>query len=220
MDHEFLQHLQHYHRKAAPVGERLGPQHLRTVSDTQMDRVRSLIKEAKGLLAPLRRLHAVPFRVCFFDDRAENGYPHTQLDRIMLPHPAFWKLSNSQQIELLIHELIHVFQRYNPLPVHDYIASHSKMNRLARLRPSGTRDNPDLNGIEYADDTNTHLRTLFRPQAKTLADVKLLQLRPGHPPRTINTFHPSDEHPYEHMAYTLAKQITTKNIPNEVVQYL
>jgi len=104
----------------------------------------------------------------------EEGLPHTRNNIIFLSEKIIPNEINSEIISLLIHEKIHIYQRYNP--------------HIDKIR-----SNPDLNNTIYIDKENNVSGCIYNsdnPNSITDAncinsDVKL-------------------EHPYELMAYQIA----------------
>jgi hypothetical protein len=120
----------------------------------------------------------------------EDGLPHTRENIIFLSK---YVLNNdiTDLSNILIHEKIHIYQRYNKEKFDDiikkmgYIISHNNNNKLKR-------SNPDTNNIIYFDpSTNKEMTCLYRNDK----------------PNNINDVIITDftvEHPYEQIAYNIA----------------
>lgn len=128
----------------------------------------------------------------------EDGLPHTREDIIFLSKYVL----NNDIIDLsniLIHEKIHIYQRYNKEKFDNiiknmgYIVSHTNKNKLKR-------SNPDTNDIIYFDsNTNKEMMCLYRNDK----------------PNSINDVIITDytmEHPYEQIAYNIADKYSRMHI--------
>jgi hypothetical protein len=113
----------------------------------------------------------------------EYAFPHTH-GNIMLFHENYVR----QTPTTIIHEAIHIFQRYYPLET-NILLQNVWGFKMVGLRPAvhDWRSNPDTNDILYADPNNRIITSHMNPN-----DYKLLDSR---------------DHPYEIMAYRLADEI-------------
>lgn len=123
-----------------------------------------------------------PIKILYFDPRFEGGMPHTHGPFIMLPYGLESRLDDGALKDVVFHESIHVYQRYNPLICNKEIVSKSGVGGIAITGFDNciiSRANPDTNRILYGDIAPT-----YKPNAKTLSDI--LDVR---------------DHPYEMSAY-------------------
>jgi hypothetical protein len=122
----------------------------------------------------------------------EGGLPHTRLRLIFLTG-VHLKTDLTILTKLVIHEKLHVYQRYYWREVQEYIESidcHPQSER--RIYPF-IRANPDLNKWVYVCSTQSH------PTYYEYA---------SHNPKGISDIKRNDiiEHPYEDMAYYVASK--------------
>jgi hypothetical protein len=123
-----------------------------------------------------------PWRFMFFDPDMENGFPHTHGPYIMLPDiPNLLPSANT-----LLHENVHVWQRFNPCEANVEIERrYPDMRITGHVVPSDMhRANPDTNTILYGD-----ARPVYTKDPTRLTDIV-----------------DARDHPYELMAYDIADQ--------------
>lgn len=130
----------------------------------------------------------IKWKFLFTTNLVENGYPFTCEDIIYIPIEILDNHTKFNMIKLLIHERIHIFQRYFPSETNKYILSlgyniYIKNNIVLR------RANPDIDNYIYklGDKMTGAYYTSINP--KNINDV--IQ-------------YCKYEHPYEHMAYELS----------------
>lgn len=123
----------------------------------------------------------------------EEGLPHTRTDIIFLSK---YVLNNNELdlTNILIHEKIHIYQRYNKELVENIIKNMgyeiTRKNKNIYL----LRANPDLNDNIYYDKQN---------------NIEMLGLYKNSTPNSISDIIISNfsiEHPYEKMAYEIAEE--------------
>lgn len=97
-------------------------------------------------------LYCIPWNIKFIDDKLqiENNFPHTHYDTIFFPYPKYFNFNKNKRINLLIHEKIHIFQRFNPIQYHKLLGDF----KIIGLRSShndykNSRTNPDINDLIY-----------------------------------------------------------------------
>ena len=109
--------------------------------------------------------------IIFFDNKHEGGNPHTHGRHIMIPKA----MIPSEQ--LIKHEEMHIYQRYNPLEV-------NKDKTIISMASTQTdRSNPDTNCLKYEGYSSE-----YNPYPKSISDIVSI---------------PSKDHPYEDMAYSV-----------------
>lgn len=137
----------------------------------------------------------------------EEGLPHTRNDIIFLSHYIIGNdvdnniITNESLISTLIHEKVHIFQRYNPEIMNILIKKMGyEIAHLNEINPeliSLRRSNPDINQNIYKNK-----------------DGILLLFYNSNKPSGINDVYNKisiNEHPYEIMAYEIASYYN-KNI--------
>jgi hypothetical protein len=119
----------------------------------------------------------------------EEGFPHTRTDIIFLS-PAIVNYEKNELTKILIHESIHIYQRYNTLKIDEYLKNNGYV--ISRIKNDPLiRANPDLNDIIYKDKNGIELVAYYNSkEPKGINDVKLNNL--------------NNEHPFEKMAYEIA----------------
>lgn len=154
--------------------------------------------------------------------RFESGFPHTHGDMIVLsdawiqgaasPAAAATAAATAAAVETLIHERIHVYQRYHPIETNMLIVHGWGLqpNRLLSSQSSvAWRANPDTNGILYKDTSGCDIMAAYRSNApRSLSDTTSAAAGTcalQHVPKE-HMQHGSD-HPYELMAYMIADLI-------------
>jgi hypothetical protein len=78
----------------------------------------------------------------------ENGWPHTLGDVIILT-TYFFKLNNKTQVRTLLHEKIHIYQRYYPILTNKLFIewNFTPIDKIENIKLS--RNNPDINDFVY-----------------------------------------------------------------------
>jgi hypothetical protein len=165
-----------------------------------------------------KRLHAIPWKF-----RRTNicEFPHTMHDSIILPS-SFFQFTFDRQVEILIHEKIHVWQKTYPQQAKLYVRDVMGYRPVKHLDFStrytyNVRANPDIDDMLYARlGTTSHPLQVFNSeQASSLADSRIIVL-----PLESNEKY-TYEHPYEEMAYVLSKQIfSDQSLPLDVTTRL
>jgi hypothetical protein len=123
----------------------------------------------------------------------EEGFPHTRGTIIFLS-PAIINYNDDELTKTLIHESIHIYQRFNKKEVNDYLKKYG----IQISRKKGTQEddkliraNPDLDEYIYMDDKGNEMIAYYNSEKPNgIGDIYLTNL--------------SNEHPYEKMAYEFA----------------
>jgi len=122
----------------------------------------------------------------------EEGFPHTRGTIIFLS-PLIINYTHTELIKTLIHESIHVFQRYNKEEIKKYLDKNGYSISRLRNKNSLIRSNPDLDEYIYKNSKGEELIAYYKSEF----------------PKSINDIHMSvmsEEHPYEKMAYEIADE--------------
>jgi len=126
----------------------------------------------------------------------EEGFPHTRGNIIFLSST----IINYSDIELtktLIHESIHIYQRYNKEEIKKYLEKNNFTISRLRNNTSLMRANPDLDDYIYKDKNGIEMIANYNSEfPKSISDISLTTL--------------SNEHPFEYMAYTIAEEYSRK----------
>lgn len=190
--------------------------HIVRISPNQRSHMVSLLRTIEKLIKRYPLLARPSWKVLFFHERfeIENNYPHTISDVVLLPYPMFFNAYNlAKQLNVLLHERIHVIQRRHPSVMRLVSTQHYGLRRLgtrAQYPDPDELQNPDTDEYVYADqDGRLPTQSLIAPSA------------PRHP--MDHTYVPVHKmHPYERMAYELANQLlyTRTDAPNPFDSYL
>lgn len=149
----------------------------------------------------------------------ENGFPHTLGDVIVLSKD-FFEMPPKRQLITLVHEKIHVYQRFNPLKTNEYILKelHFEIKNVPSEISNKIRSNPDLNNIIYGKGDFAFAQ-VFKDNPVSLYDsfAAKINVKTGEisiasadeilPAKMINAGISQLEHPYEIMACYLPHQI-------------
>ena len=196
---------------------------IQTLSFTQYITLLFDIFYTNCLLFRFKRLYSLSWNIIFVSHELENGFPHTHYDTIFMPLKRFFSLSRHERIKLLIHEKIHIYQRFYPiefnkmlfnefdLKVETLISEHEDYEKV--------RLNPDLNNLIYSDHGEYYLQH-FLENAYSLGDSS----KKVYNETTKNTKYkhlPVNEHPHETFAYYFADLIVNKNkIDKKLIKYM
>ena len=142
-------------------------------------------------------IHNIEWNIAFFEgDEYEDGMPHTRTHIIFLPKKVL-DYSMESLTTLLIHEKIHIYQRYNG----EIIDSHLKWQGYAKKRHASTekliRKNPDINQFIYTNPSSVEMYMVYNSEnPKSINDAK-------------NNMNTEYEHPYEMISYEIEKEYAT-----------
>jgi hypothetical protein len=171
-------------------------------------------------------LGRIPWKFVIYDGTVENGLCHTIGDIIMFPNE-FFEYSLERKLKLLIHEKVHVYQRYEPSWASDII---QKWNMTAIGRSDNgslgwmediRRHNPDLDSYDYGfiHDDRGRIVELYTGDS-SLSDSATFFVKDGETPILIDD--PKDvnmpgyigqiEHPYEMMACMIPVLVMNKPV--------
>lgn len=175
-----------------------------------------------NILLPYKHIYNLSWIIKFLDTKynIENNYPHTHDDTIFFPS-SFFKLSKKERISLLIHEKIHIYQRYYPIPYHKIILNYYDLQVVQLLDTHDDfekiRQNPDNNQLIYSDQGQYTL-PLFREDPSSISDVVFIDYN-VHNKSTKYSKLKKNEHPNETFAYNLTDNILNHNVP-KIIQDL
>jgi hypothetical protein len=180
--------------------------------------MKDCLDKAHSLTSPFKKLKDIEWKYISFT-KGEFNSPHTHGDTIFLPKGWEQKedviLYKNEMTSVLIHEKIHIFQRFYPIETHNYIFDvlgfdvfssydafiYSKLETISKddnviRKKKGIRLNPDTNSIIYSDSNGSPLIPYFTTEGKNIiSDVR--------------------DHPYEIMAYSLTDIIILKRKPSQ-----
>ena len=176
----------------------------------------------------------VPIRVRFFDDSDEKNsvefrYPHTIRSTICLPVGLYSRMEKEKRIKLLLHESIHVYQRFYPFEFNKLLIEEFNLNviNFSHKLHSQYRYNPDINDLTYGDEGFYRVMVYKNANPQNLGDSESIEKRTVPETRTPDAPDVPDtayeelikdftragnggiqnEHPYEVFACVLSEQM-------------
>jgi hypothetical protein len=94
-------------------------------------------------------------------------------------------------IKTLIHESIHIYQRYNKREMDEYMIKNGFEKIRKKNKGELIRSNPDLDEFIYKDKNGIEMKALYNSENPNgIGDIKISH---------------NMEHPYEYMAYEIAE---------------
>lgn len=155
------------------------------ITEEQKDKLRKSVIKANNYFN-----NREGWNFSLINNKYENGYPHTR-ERIIFLSP---NIINYEEIELtktLIHESIHIYQRYNKKEIKEYLKKNEYSFSRHKPLVSLIRANPDLDNYIYKDKNGIELVAYYNSEnPKGINDISLKDY--------------SYEHPFEKMAYEIA----------------
>lgn len=150
----------------------------------------SVVTSAERALRDKRLSHYIPsWRFVKMPRWVEQGYPHTigrtivwNEQTLMLP---FWT-----QVELAIHEAVHIWQRQNPELTYSIHRARG-YDTTSLAPPSASRNNPDADDVVWKKDGHICGSQYRTDQPTSLSDV-------------LGEDHPNESHAYEIAAFAVS----------------
>lgn len=120
----------------------------------------------------------------------EEGFPHTR-GAVIFISPIIINYNETELIKTLIHESIHIYQRFNKIAIQDYLNQNGYFISRKRDKSSLIRANPDLDDYIYKNKDGKELIAYYKSEnPKGITDIQLSVV--------------AEEHPFEKMAYEIA----------------
>lgn len=111
-------------------------------------------------------------------NNVENGYPHTLNNAIILPEHFFINNNIINKAKTVLHERVHIYQRYNYNMFHPYyekLGFDKTRNEIVKQFQDKTRNNPDNNNIWFTYNKSYAVFQLYNSNnPKTLSDSKAI----------------------------------------------
>ena len=143
-----------------------------------------------------KKANNIPWSIGIVDGTIyEEGYPHTRGNVIVIPK---FLIYQKNLTKTLIHEKIHIYQKYYEDDLLLYINNNFK-KAISSSRISNNRANPDIDVHLYTDKNNHLMYCTYIENPKSIMDVVYYPVN-----------NPSNEHPFELMAYNIETDISTK----------
>lgn len=168
-----------------------------------------MINDANRMISSHIRFNKIKWKLAKLCCKTENGFPHTIGDTIILPNNFLSSGTYHQQLETLIHEKVHLFQRQYPLLTNILITQYWNYNIIGlRTDLEFARANPDLNKIIYSKLVSNPRESCYSKynsgSPKSLYDSSLTQ--------QCSFENDTYEHPFEKMAYMIANLLVRGDI--------
>lgn len=166
-----------------------------------------------------QRLHAIPWKFAKVATDVERGWPHTLQDVIVLSSDFFaTKNDIDSQMETLLHEKIHIYQRSNPDMVKRLIMDDWGFEKVDMPESVSvlTRNNPDIEGfysfkgLTYAQ-FYTHQRPTSIAVSQPMSFSSTSPLSADLSGLPYPSYVQQREHPYEAMAIMVARLLLYGN---------
>ena len=120
----------------------------------------------------------------------EEGFPHTREDIIFLS-PFVLNFDDKILTKTLIHESIHIYQRYNKKAMEEYMIKNGFEKLRRREKGTLIRSNPDLDEFIYKNKNGIEMIAYYNSEYPNgIGDIKISS---------------NMEHPFEYMAYEMAE---------------
>jgi hypothetical protein len=181
-----------------------------------------LVIYMNSILYPFKFLYDIPWVFAKSIRGIENDYPHTHKDMIILPYD-FLKRSRFSLVNTIIHEKVHIFQRYNMISTITLYLDYWGLALESYEKMKDQRANPDINNINFSyfdpminDRVITYNR--YTNNAVSLKDSVVIQnkMEASSEKKSLIYFgliqndYYQTEHPNEVMACLIADMIMNK----------
>jgi len=182
-------------------------------NNTQKNKLNNLIQKVNKILKDYRSLNNINWKFGFINTELEEGLPHTHINIIILSTD-FFNNSEEQQINTLIHEKIHIYQKKymnkteSLYKSYNFIKQHKNNSNLRRT-------NPDLNNYTYSYNGKSFYSN-YKKNSNSLKDIEIILENNSNTENNsdnivnINDFNKEPnkyEHPDEIFAYLLTEKI-------------
>jgi hypothetical protein len=120
-----------------------------TFTNYERNAIFELVSEANNKLKPsFTNVYTIPWKFCKLNIMIENGLPHTLGDTIIISSNLF-SLPYLKALKTLIHEKVHVYQRYNKGKCEELYQLWGFVKYDYGVLLQGTRNNPDISSSIY-----------------------------------------------------------------------
>jgi hypothetical protein len=184
-------------------------QSLNKFSKAEASILNDLIKDiSMNYTYKYQKLQQIPWKFVKFNGVEEN-FPHTISDIIFLPQDFFYN-SKDKQIETLIHEKIHIYQRLYTIETAKLIALLGFSIWNTQEKFPNIRTNPDTNSFIYkygeGDNISAQAQIYNNDTPESIKDSHI-SLFKGEKIWNVPECIKQPDHPYEIMACALAHLI-------------
>lgn len=163
----------------------------REVITRAIESVNDKLSSYKGTTLDAIKLRNIPWKIALtHNETYENGYPHTRQDVIFIGHNI---LDDPTLANTLLHEKVHIYQRLYEQEIDVWLEQKGYVKWKLQSSLPLARSNPDINQWVYLDPVSQKpmMAEYTSSTPSNISDVTLSN--------------PAFEHPYEYMAYEIAK---------------
>ena len=140
----------------------------------------------------------IDWTFAFVANNYEQGYPHTRGAVIFISNNTI-NSNNGELTKTLIHESVHIYQRYNKKEMEEYLSNNHFYISRKRDKNSLVRSNPDLDEYIYKDKDGVEMIANYTNEnPKGINDITLKNLM--------------FEHPFEKMAYEMGEEYSKSQL--------
>lgn len=164
-----------------------------------------------------KNLYKIPWIIVKFKGIEEN-YPHTLGNIIFLPE-IFFSYDVENQMETLLHEKIHVYQRSYPIEISELIKSLGFEIFNSQSNIPSIRSNPDTDEFVYKLNNTIQVSQFPNENPSSIKEARI-EILEGDQPWDFGPTVSNPEHPYEITAYILSHIILGKlNMDHKIIKY-
>lgn len=178
------------------------------------------------ILYPYKKFYNIKWKFAKSTNGIENNYPHTHKDIIVLPYNF---INKRNMIKTILHEKIHIFQRYNPIDTLRLYMDFWDLSIIDYGLKRDQRSNPDINPFHFSYydpvlDKMIINYIKYNKNARSIKDVSITNIESKDILNKSIVYHDilgydhiQTEHPNEVMACLLADIILNdgKNIATQ-----
>jgi hypothetical protein len=175
-------------------------------SENEKNKIKKIILKCDNKIKKYNSLFNIQWKICKISNKIENGFPHTLNDIIFV--------SSIPDIKTLIHEKIHIYQRYNKEKTEELYNKYG-FSKVNKIKDELRRYNPDLDNYDYKYNNTIFYAKFNSNNPKNLLDYKIELLG-----NEISLLY-FNEHPNEIFAYMISDYIyNNKKLDKDIIDYL
>lgn len=172
---------------------------LEDFTEYQKNLLKNITKKADNFLKDYDKNYLnIKWIFALVGNNYEDGLPHTRTNIIFLS-PTIFNNDINILTGILIHEKVHIYQRYYPNEIQKYLSNNGYSFSRKKNTEKYIRSNPDLDDNIYINNRGKEMYAIYKSDKPTnINDVILTDY--------------ANEHPYEKMAYEIESEFHKKNI--------
>lgn len=160
-----------------------------------------------------QRLQTIPWNFIKFKGVEEN-FPHTLGDIIFLPQ-TFFQMNEQKQIETLIHEKLHIYQRMFPIETSKLITQLGFSIWDKQEKYDNIRSNPDTNAFIYKYNNIAQAQIYISNNPTSIKDSHIKILNDSDKLWEFSSEIKQQDHPFEIMACLIAHSIVNNTMDHQ-----